>query len=63
MNCKEKALITFKAIQERKESERVQLDKETTKHTLEVAKLAIKREREATCYSIDKVSKIKRRKR
>lgn len=59
----DKAVITFIAIQERKKNERVQLHEEATNHSLEVAKLAKKKDKEATEYSIDNVARVKRRMR
>lgn len=60
---KEKALITFIAIQERKKNEKVQLHEEVAKDTLEVAKLAIKHDREINSYNITNVARVKRRMR
>ena len=63
MNNHDKALITFKALQDRREYERVQLVEETTNHALEVAQQATKKRRELVNYDMGKANKIRRRKR
>lgn len=52
----EKALMTVEILQERRKTNKAQLAKE-------VAKLARKKDKEATEYSIDNVARVKRRMR